>query len=153
MIRRAIGAIIYKKNKFLLVHKTKIKNTLNGEPINISEWDILKGGVNKNEKNEIALKRELLEELGTSNFKIKHTFTEKIEFNFSKELSKQLGYKKQSTTIFLVEFLGEINEIQPKDIEISETILVDSEAIYEYLTHFETINFFKNLSIEKILKR
>ncbi|GGA24476.1 NUDIX domain-containing protein [Psychrobacillus lasiicapitis] len=152
MLRRAVGAIVFQGNKFLIVHKTNI-NTLEGKQSVKGEWDFIKGGVEENDQELYdALLRELHEETGSMEYKVIKELPEKICFEFPNELKVQLGYAKQETTMFLVEFLGNIDSLSPKDDEISNIKLVKKANVLDILTHQDTKGFFRRLfnSDEKV---
>ncbi|MFJ8063686.1 NUDIX domain-containing protein [Psychrobacillus sp. NPDC096426] len=142
MIRKAVGAIVFNRNKFLVVCKTTI-NTSEGKQIIKGEWDFIKGGVEKNDKDYYdALLRELHEETGSIEYKIIKEFDKKIHFDFSDELIIKIGYVKQETTMFLVEFIGDINTLSPIDHEVSDAVFIDKNKVIEILTHQETRDYF-----------
>ncbi|WP_108670405.1 NUDIX domain-containing protein [Peribacillus acanthi] len=142
MIRRAVGAIIFQENKFLIVHKTKI-NTIVGKQSIKGEWDFIKGGVKESDSDlKDSLLRELKEETGSTNFKVVKEFNEKISFEFPDEIKSKIGYEKQETTMFLVEFLGNMNLLSPIDNEISDIKFFERENVLEILTHSDTKDYF-----------
>ncbi|RPF50409.1 NUDIX domain-containing protein [Aquisalibacillus elongatus] len=142
MIRKAVGAIVFQGNKFLIVHKTKI-NTNKGKQIIEGEWDFIKGGIEKDDMDlSETLLRELEEETGSKEYKVVKEFDEKICFEFPDEIKPKVGYDKQETTIFLVEFLGDINALNPNDNEISDLKFIEKDKVAEILTHHDTKEFF-----------
>lgn len=142
MIRKAVGAIVYQKDKFLVVHKTNI-NTIDGKQNIQGEWDFVKGKVEKSDKDyEDALLRELQEETGSMEYKIIKEFDQKIQFDFPDELKEKIGYDKQVTTMFLVEFMGEFNSLISQDNEINNIAFLDPSHVVEILTHQETRDYF-----------
>ncbi|THG91610.1 dinucleoside polyphosphate hydrolase [Alkalihalobacillus alcalophilus ATCC 27647 = CGMCC 1.3604] len=141
-MRQAVGAIVYHGEQFLLVHKTKI-NTKNGKEAIVGEWDFVKGKVEKEDGNlEKEVLRELKEETGSECYKIMKSFDEKIEFVFPSEIQRKIGFEKQETTMFLVEFKGE-EALVPIDSEISSVRLVDKSEVVALLTHEETKRYFE----------
>ncbi|UCZ55108.1 NUDIX hydrolase [Bacillus shivajii] len=148
MIRKAVGAIVFQKNKFLLVHKTKV-NTLEGKRTVKGEWDFVKGGVEKSDKDlSDAIVRELHEETGSTKYEIVKVFDEKISFDFPKDVKVKIGYDKQETTMFLVEFFGDVHALIPNDHEISDVTLIEKNKVVDILTHQDTKEFFiKHLKI------
>ncbi|MCH1626434.1 NUDIX domain-containing protein [Ferdinandcohnia quinoae] len=143
MIRKAVGAIVFQNDRFLIVYKGKI-NTLNGKEMISGEWDFIKGGVEVSDQSEEhSLFRELKEETGSTHYKVIKQFDEKIVFEFPAEIKSKIGYESQETTMFLVEYFGEIDGLNPLDSEISELQFLNKEEIYRQLTHLETKEFFK----------
>lgn len=145
--RRAVGAIVKYKNGFLLVHKVKVKNFKNGPEKIMGEWDFPKGGVKGTEaENEVM--RELREETGSNNYRIIKQFDEKIRFEFPPEIREKIGFDKQETLMFLIEYLGDCSELRPQDDEIDDVRFFDISEVLEKLTHKEVKNFFiKNILI------
>ncbi|KGX83201.1 NUDIX domain-containing protein [Pontibacillus marinus] len=142
MIRKAVGAIVFQGNQFLIIHKTKINTNEGKETIN-GEWDFIKGGV---KRKDIDLKesvlRELKEETGSQKYKLIKQFSEKISFEFPSGIKKKIGYERQETTMFLVEFLGDANKLKPFDNEVSDLRFQDKEKVLEMLTHQNTKDYF-----------
>lgn len=151
MIRKAVGAIVYQEDKFLVVHKTNI-NTIEGKQNIQGEWDFVKGKVEKSDKNyEDALLRELQEETGSMEYKIIMVFDQKIHFDFPVKIKGKIGYDKQVTTMFLVEFKGEFNSLIPLDNEINNFAFLDPNEVVKILTHQETKDFFIQYAKGKFL--
>ncbi|SHG18203.1 NUDIX domain-containing protein [Ornithinibacillus halophilus] len=141
MIRHAVGAIVYQHDKYLLVHKIKI-NTKTGKEKIQGEWDFIKGGVEKDDTDlTTAILRELEEETGSKEYEIVRQFNEKIYFNFPSHIASKIGYEKQETTMFLVEFLGD--SLTPADDEISELLFVEKDEVPTKLTHSESREYFE----------
>ncbi|MDQ0111243.1 histidine phosphatase family protein [Paenibacillus harenae] len=139
-VRKAVGAIVFQRNEFLLVHK--LLNTFDKES---GVWDFPKGGV---EEEDLSLKdaimRELFEETGTDKYIIKQELPEKITFYFEDDIKKKIGFECQETTMFLVEFVGNKNDLKPCGEEIDEILLVDLEKLLEKLSHKETTAYVQN---------
>lgn len=85
------------------------------------QWSFAGGGVDKGEISEIAVKRELEEELGSNDFVIEgksildysYEFPDEvIQRNFDKRGVWQRG---QNITSFWVKFTGDKNNLSPKD--------------------------------------
>ncbi|MEH7236726.1 NUDIX hydrolase [Bacillus sp. JJ1562] len=147
MIRQAVGAIVFKDDQFLLVHKTKI-NTRSGSETISGEWDFIKGGIEDSDESlQGALLRELKEETGSTDFLIIKEFDEKISFEFPKKIQRKIGYERQVTTMFLVEFTSGKEKLTPQDEEIADLLFIRKEKVLDTLTHDDTRSFFiKNLS-------
>jgi putative (di)nucleoside polyphosphate hydrolase len=146
-IRKAVGAIVYSDNDFLLVHKTKM-NTQTGTETIDGEWDFVKGGIEESDKSpRHAILRELEEETGSTDFLIKKQFDEKIYFEFPEKMKKKIGYECQETTMFLVEFTGSKCDLAPVDEEIADLQFIPENEVADKLTHEDTRSFFmKKLS-------
>ncbi|MBD8071088.1 NUDIX domain-containing protein [Bacillus sp. PS06] len=147
MIRHAVGAIVIKGDTYLVIHKTKM-NTKEGKRKIDGQWDFVKGGIEPHDVTlEAAIMRELSEETGSSDYRMIKQFDEKICFDFPEELKDRIGYERQETTMFLVEFVGDESSLTPQDDEIVELQFVKSNELIKTLTHEDTINFIReNLS-------
>lgn len=142
MIRKAVGAIVFHKDKFLIIHKTKI-NSNNGKQNIKGEWDFIKGGVEERDTDlKNTLLRELQEETGSTEYRVVKQFDEKICFEFPDKIKVEIGYEKQETTMYLVEFLGNTNLLVPIDNEISDIKFFAKVKVLEKLTHKDTKDFF-----------
>ncbi|RSD28423.1 NUDIX domain-containing protein [Mesobacillus subterraneus] len=152
MIRKAVGAIVFQGDRCLIVHKTNI-NTVNGKHRIKGEWDFIKGGIEESDRNtKETLLRELYEETGSREYKVIKEFEEKIHFSFPDHIKEKIGFEKQETTMFLVEFLGNADSLTPKDQEIDSIKLIEFDQVGEMLTHQDTKEFFKEW-IEKQTKK
>ncbi|MGN7298902.1 NUDIX domain-containing protein [Ferdinandcohnia sp. SAFN-114] len=146
-IRQAVGAIVSRDNHLLLVHKTKINTRIGTENID-GEWDFVKGGIEDSDVSpRDAILRELQEETGSTDFLIIKQFDEKIKFKFPEKMKKKIGYDRQETTMFLVEFTGANCDLAPVDKEIADLQFIPEKEVGDKLTHEDTRSFFmKNLS-------
>ncbi|MFS0785089.1 NUDIX domain-containing protein [Shouchella sp. 1P09AA] len=143
MIRKAVGAIVVTKNAYVLVCKSW-QNTKDGKERIEDEWDIAKGGVEREDETlEAAILRELYEETGSHAFTLRDQFTEKLTFAFPSEVKRKIGFTGQETTVFLVEFTGDLEDLTPKDKEISKLKAVCPDELMDYLAHDETKQFFR----------
>ena len=144
MIRKAVGAIVKWKDKFLLVHKVKMMDGKEGPEMIEGEWDFSKGGVKPDETDfSKAILRELKEETGSDKYEILKELDEKICFTFAPEIQKKLGFEKQETTIFIVEYTGDGSDLAPQDEEIDMVEFFTREEVLEILHHNNTKEFFK----------
>lgn len=145
MIRKAVIAIVFQHNKYLIVNKTKI-NTNEGKEDILGEWDFVKGGI-KEEDNDLrsSILRELKEETGSSEFNIIKQFNDNICFDFPEEIKVKIGYEKQEIIMFLIEFFGDSSKLVPLDNEICTMKFLEKEELLKSLTHSETKTFFKKV--------
>lgn len=142
-IRKAVGAIVKQKNSFLLVHKIKMMNALNGPEKIKPRWDFPKGGVKKSDLNlERAILRELKEETGSDKYKILKQLDEKIVFEFPKDLKDKLGYHSQEITMFFVEFLGDIDKLKSQDDEIDDIGFFSKDQVNSKISFQDSKDFF-----------
>ena len=149
MIRQAVGAIIRFQGNFILVHKVKIMDITKSPQKITGEWDFVKGGVKTSDKSkEEALFRELLEETGSTYYRLVKEFSEKLRFTFPKEL-QQSDFFHQETTMFLVDFLGTFSDLTANDQEIDQLALFSEKKVCEKLTHLESREFFQSNIVQK----
>jgi putative (di)nucleoside polyphosphate hydrolase len=134
-IRKAVGAIVFQNNEYLLVHKVKSINAKTDIP---GHWDFPKGGVEDSDKDlEAAVLRELKEETGSSKYIIVREYNEKINFIFPKGHK----YDCQETHMFLVEYLGIKTDLKPQDEEISNVRFYNKDEIIRIIDLKETSMF------------
>ncbi|CAG7622953.1 RNA pyrophosphohydrolase [Paenibacillus solanacearum] len=116
MIRQAVGAIVQCNGQFLLVHKVKgAQGKIKGV------WDFPKGGVESHDVGlEAALLRELKEETGSAMYAVKKRFDARVSFEFDEKTRRIIGYERQETTMFLVEYTGDMTDLKPEDDEIDD---------------------------------
>ncbi|MHA1678905.1 MAG: NUDIX domain-containing protein [Promethearchaeota archaeon] len=142
-IRKAVGAIVIKKDKFLLIHKVKMMNSLKGPEKIKPRWDFPKGGVkNKDINLENAILRELKEETGSDEYRIIKKFDEKIIFEFPDKIKQKLGFEKQEITMFLIKFYGDENKLKSQDDEIDNIKLFSKIEVEKQITFEDSKSFF-----------
>ncbi len=135
MIRQAVGAIIKKDGKYLLVNK--VRSTTMKEAI-IDHWDFPKGGLDESDINtDAAVMRELKEETGSSNYHIVKKYKSKICFTFPVNHK----YSRQETTMYLLEFSGKKSELKPDGKEIASIQFYDKNTVIAKIKMRETKEF------------
>ena len=133
-VRMAVGAIIGWKNHeghVILVKKVKTEDL--GKADIPPEWDIPKGGMKPGEGAEEALWRELHEEVGGAHFKL----LRRLPFSMDFALPPNSAWERQKTTLFLVEYDGDVGDLKPNSDEIAEAKLVRIEEA-KHLVRYET---------------
>lgn len=142
-IRKAVGAIVVKNNLFLLIHKVKMMNALNG-PVKIKpRWDFPKGGVKDSDENlEVAILRELKEETSSDEYKIVKQFDEKIIFDFPEKIKEKMGFDSQEVTMFLVEFVGDEKLLRSQDDEIDTMNFFTRDQVNDMISFEDSKDFF-----------
>lgn len=140
-IRKAVGAIVFQKDKYLLVHKIK---SISDKSDIIPQWDFPKGGIEEFDMDlEKAVLRELQEETGSSNYRIISKFDGRICFNFPKGHK----YDRQETVMFYVEYLGNIDELKPQDDEIDGVRFVHKDDLMRSIFLEETREFLSIITL------
>ena len=143
-VRKAVGAVIEKDGKYLLVHKTLIPK----HNIPLDEWGFSRGGIEEGEDIKDALMRELKEETGSDSYKIIKELGS-FKFEFPENLKKKSRHEAQINTIFLAEFTGDESELKPDGVEINELKWFSAEDALEIMAFDEQKDFFR----EKVLKK
>jgi putative (di)nucleoside polyphosphate hydrolase len=142
-MRKAIGAIIFKDDKFLLIRRGIILDSSdnnNGYKKIIPEWDLLKGGIESKESTKQALLRELYEETGSKNYVISKQFKDKLIYG----LPKSTGFDRQEVTMFLVGYVGDGKDLKPDSKEIVELKFFSKLEAMKNIRYPETKEFFEN---------
>ncbi|MBU4455056.1 WecB/TagA/CpsF family glycosyltransferase, partial [Patescibacteria group bacterium] len=99
--KNVIGFIFNNKNQVLLVNWIKDDDY----------WGLPQGGVDNGESEDDALRREIKEEIGISNFKILDKFKNIYKYKWPKGYTNR-GYKGQRQTLFILKFNGDDNDIK-----------------------------------------
>ena len=146
--RENVAAIIINKDKKVLMC----------EHVWIDDaWQLPQGGIEKNEKEEDAILRELNEELGSTSFEILGKMDEKIKYKFPFYLKNKYGFPGQIQTFFLIYFTGNDSEIrfdnqEKPEFKAFEWVEVEEPPIrviyFKKLSYLSAINYFKE-QIEK----
>jgi putative (di)nucleoside polyphosphate hydrolase len=137
-IRKAIGAIIKFKDKFLLLKRGAILTVDGFEKIE-SEWDILKGGIDDGETAESALMRELFEETGSKKFIISKKIKEKLAYG----LPAKTGFSSQEVEIFIVKYNGDEKDLKTDGKEIISLQFFSCADAVKKIKYPETEEFFR----------
>jgi putative (di)nucleoside polyphosphate hydrolase len=142
--RKCVGMMILNTNNEILV----------GRRIDYPSgyWQMPQGGIDKNEKPEKAVFREMMEEIGTNNVKLINISAQWINYNIPEDTLKTLPwgqiYIGQRQKWFIFRFKGKNNEIDvgTENPEFSE---------WKWLNHKLLLNNavpFKRDVYEKVLK-
>lgn len=97
--RRCVVAVIKNQEGLVLV----------GERADASgNWQFPQGGVDEGESDELALRREVLEEIGVADFEIEHTAADLVRYDFPPELKGKITerYRGQEQRWFLLKLAG-----------------------------------------------
>jgi 8-oxo-dGTP pyrophosphatase MutT (NUDIX family) len=129
MYRKGVSAFLFNdKKEFVLVQST-------GEP---DYYKIPAGGVEDNESDELALKREMKEELDVDiEILEKSTIIEKFDWpKYAIEHKyKQVGirYEGQIRSIFIAKIKSNIDDIKLQEEEVSGFVFVNKDNFVKYL--------------------
>lgn len=128
--RQSTSAVVLNKlGKILVVQKNNYKD---------NEWDVPGGGVEKGEKPEVAIIRELGEELGSGKFEVIKASKLIDCYEWTDELINQKIkenkpiYRGQQRIQFLVKFTGEENELKTQEEEIRAIKWVSPDELSTY---------------------
>jgi ADP-ribose pyrophosphatase YjhB (NUDIX family) len=147
--RRAVGAIIGWREhpgNVLLVKKVKTEDIARAD-IN-PEWDIPKGGLKDDERDDKGLWRELTEEVGSTEF----TLVRKLPFGMNFKFPKGAKWGRQETSLFYLEYSGPSIKFKPKTDEIEEARwfpLSEAKRIVRYATTVKAIEKVERLRLLK----
>lgn len=84
------------------------------------------------------MKRKLLEETSSEQFKIIKQLNKRTQFKFPKEIQEKVGYDKQETIVYLVEYMGDGDALVPIDDEIDRIEFITKDALFEGIFVEET---------------
>jgi putative (di)nucleoside polyphosphate hydrolase len=124
---------------------------------NPGAWQMPQGGIDDGEEPEIAVFREMEEEIGTRNARILKVMDEWMYYNFPRKLAQRLWdgrYKGQRQKWIALEFLGTDSEIKldrHSHPEFGRWKWVPLNELLDYVVHFKrevyehAMNEFKNL--------
>ncbi|MFH1290350.1 MAG: NUDIX domain-containing protein [Nanoarchaeota archaeon] len=110
-LRQAVSAVVFSGSRFFM---------MSGVDWPEGSWCFPQGGLKLGETHREAVRRELVEELGTDKFEILGKSVFDHSYLFPNEIKKKKGCDGQYQTIWLVEFLGDPEEIKINDVEIMQ---------------------------------
>lgn len=129
--RKGANALLFNnEGEVFIVQKTSY---------NDNEWDLPGGGLEDNETAEEGVLRELLEELGTSKFKVLYEGKNPYRFEWPQDViergfsKRNKWYRGQEKSQFVIEFLGNKEEIKLQEEEIRDSKWVLPEDLDQYL--------------------
>lgn len=134
LYRKGVGIMVLNKNKEIFVGK-RIDNKSDA-------WQMPQGGIDTNEDEEKAMKRELEEETGITNIKIIATSDGYFYYNLPYRLQKKFWggkYLGQRQRWYLVEFLGDDKDINvdTREPEFSKWKWVNNEKLVKVIVPFK----------------
>ncbi|WP_221566838.1 hypothetical protein [Alkalihalobacillus sp. TS-13] len=62
-------------------------------------------------------------------------------------IQEKIGFREQETTMFYLEYTGDIKMLNPIDEEINVIRFIEKAKVLEVLSHEDTRNFFTNYFI------
>ncbi len=103
--RKNVSCVLFKGDKYLLVQLADWKENW---------WKFPQGGIEKNEREEDTIKRELLEELGISNSKIitKSKYINQYDWPEEIVMKRGLKWRGQDQVFYLVKYLGDDSNVK-----------------------------------------
>lgn len=106
--RKNVSCILFKNNKYLLVQLADWKDNW---------WKFPQGGIEENETEKDAVKRELFEELNISKFRIIAKSRQTNQYDWPEEVVAKRGFKwrGQDQVFYVVEYLGSESDVKITD--------------------------------------
>ncbi len=134
LYRSGVGIMAINKNKEIFVGK-RVDNKSDA-------WQMPQGGIDNNEDEDKAMRRELEEETGITNIKIIAASKQHLYYNLPYNLQKKFWggkYLGQKQRWYLVEFLGEDSDIniETGEPEFSKWQWVDVEKLIKVIVPFK----------------
>ncbi len=129
--RKKVAAVIFNNDKQVLL----VQLQSYGE----EDWNIPGGGIDEGEEPEVAIKRELFEELGTDKFEVLEKSDVIIEYEWpdfvvAKRLVKEgKTYKGQTQMQFVARLIGKDSDIKLQASEIRKYKWVDYKDLEQHL--------------------
>jgi putative (di)nucleoside polyphosphate hydrolase len=138
-LRQGVSAVLFKGSKFLMVA---------GADWPDGAWCFPQGGIEGEEKHIEAIKRELIEEIGSDKFRILTKSEIDHMYLFPKKIQEKKNCHGQFQTIWFVEFLGEFDEISMDNSELSKFAWFDKEDVVKSMMYPEQKEVFERVLIE-----
>lgn len=132
--RPCVGMMIVNKEKMVFVAKRS--------DIKSESWQMPQGGINKGEDPEVAVIRELEEEVGTNKVNILQESKDWLYYDLPKRLAAKLWngrYRGQKQKWFLMEFCGDDKDIniETEHPEFCEWKWVEPGQIVDIIVPFK----------------
>jgi len=140
-LRQAVSAVVFKNNKFLMVA---------GKDWPEGAWCFPQGGINFGETHIKAVKRELQEELGTDKFEILGKSQKEHMYLFPDKIREKKKCGGQYQTIWFVEFIGEIEGINPNKEELMNHAWFEKQEVIPSMMYPEQKETFEEVLKEFI---
>jgi len=115
-------------------------------------WQFPQGGVDKGEKEDDAIVRELFEELGTKSFKIISKMDKQLKYIFPFYLKEKYQFNGQKQKYYLLYFTGDESEIKFDNQEKPEFKAfkwVDYDEPPKYVIYFKKLAYLAALKYFK----
>ncbi|MCK5518113.1 MAG: RNA pyrophosphohydrolase [Alphaproteobacteria bacterium] len=141
--RPGVGMVIFNSNGHVLIAERLDS---------IGNWQMPQGGIDKDEAPEVAVFREMEEEIGTRNAEIIGMMDEWLHYDFPAHLARKLWegkYCGQQQKWFAMRFLGQDSDIRLETHTHPEFSQWKWVPIYELLDYIVP---FKRTTYERVIK-
>ena len=127
--RKVVVGIVYKKQShmidFLILHRVWIW----------WGWEFPKGGIEKGEIEEEALRREIMEETGLTKIRIIDKLPYEISYKYPKKYSENFKYTGTTQSVFLVRAFDEVRLPEKGEKEHDSFLWLPYRDARKRLTH------------------
>ena len=130
----------------------KVKRVLIAERSDIAGiWQFPQGGIDKGERSEEALLRELKEEIGTRKVEVIAKYPKWVSYDFPEHVAKRMKpYSGQKQRYYLVRLKKKaVINLDTEHPEFMDHKFVDLDELMEHISHFkkpvyaEVLDYFK----------
>lgn len=106
--RNVLVMVLNDQDEVLLINNTLVAKRSGRK----CDWQMVQGGVEKGEKEEEAVRRELLEEVGTDKFQIIGRSRQGYQYDWRPAIRPKRPFRGQRQAIWYVKFIGDNSDIR-----------------------------------------
>jgi len=142
--RDNVCAVVFKGEKFLLIQRKRWPDKW---------WQFPQGGVEDDESDEDAVRRELAEEVGLQDIQVIGKSEHTRKYDWGADTVEEIGFKwrGQHQKFFLVEFLGECGEVVLEP-EFQKYKWAEQDELFKSIDHMDPDFAGYKSAVEKVLR-